>query len=143
MMDMGDNVVKSLSALDASKPGVESRLTDMKTKWSEIQALITDRRLKLGKAMAIKRIGDRLETLDGTLQSFQTWLDNAAEVDVGVEGDDGGGGGSGDAAAKVTQQLDQCKIKLKSLKSHEEKVTALFADAGAALSAEQVLLIGH
>merc|ERR1711862_578312 len=67
IMDMGDNLVKSLSASSPSKPGVESRLAEVKAKWSEISQLVADRRKKLERAMASKRVGDQLKALDETL----------------------------------------------------------------------------
>ena len=97
----------------------------MKSKWSEIQSLVGDRRQKLDRAMKTKRVGDQLKSLDDTLLSFKRWLDNVEEI---------GGENETDDAAKISLQLDQCKVKLKSLRSNDDKVAALFADAGSAFS---------
>ena len=136
IVDMGDNVVKSLSASSSSKPKIESQLKDMKAKWKEIQGLVGDRRKKLERAMAEKRVRDQLKALDDTLGSFKRWLDDVEEIDDGSGGDSGGGGENADAA-KISLQLDQCKVKLKSLLSHDDKVASLFADAGTAFSSEK------
>lgn len=85
----------------AAKPAdsLELALADLKTRWTDLQVLLQDRRNKIEFLGDKKQFYDELNTLEDLLQGYARWLSNAEQLPEDY--------------TCIQPLLDQCRVRFK------------------------------
>ncbi|KAK2181696.1 hypothetical protein NP493_384g04000 [Ridgeia piscesae] len=90
---------------------VDSVVTQVDQHWHDVNALLAETKQKVTTTVALKQFYDELTTLQQIVDGYEKWIRNEGSVS--------------DEAMEICRQLEQCRVKLKAMKSHEEQVVQL------------------
>ncbi|XP_074662175.1 dystrophin-like [Tubulanus polymorphus] len=100
------------NALDEEANNVlVAKMAEVSERWSQVCSLFDNTHKKVETNIRSSKVFEDLIQLKEVLLNYQKWIDTA---ESGIVGED--------YASEITAKLENCKDKLKSMKSHEEQV---------------------
>ncbi|GLH12298.1 Spectrin alpha chain, partial [Gryllus bimaculatus] len=117
---LGQQLLDELMAEGESVSEERDLLTEVETKWSALQTLLEDQQRKVSFLKEKHQLDAELTGLQLILDGYQSWLDSAVKTSTTSPPSS-----PTSLQPSITQQLEQCRVKLKSMKSHEERVSRM------------------
>ncbi|XP_077541931.1 dystrophin isoform X3 [Haemaphysalis longicornis] len=123
LVQQGRDVVEGLDAVGEQTKEVQGVLREVEVRWHEVQNMVQSQKEHLEGLHACRELQAEGDALERLLASHRRWLDNSqATARQRRESDD------------LRRLLEQCKMRLKTLDSQEDKVLRL-QEKGQALQA--------
>ncbi|XP_075552995.1 dystrophin isoform X4 [Dermacentor variabilis] len=123
LVQQGRDVVEGLDAVGEQTKEVQGVLREVEVRWHEVQNMVQSQREHLEGLHACRELRAEGDALERLLASHRRWLENSqTTARQRRESDD------------VRRLLEQCKMRLKTLDSQEDKVQRL-QEKGQALQA--------
>ncbi|KAK3089530.1 hypothetical protein FSP39_004327 [Pinctada imbricata] len=119
VISLGQVVVKELKDSEESSEDVEHCITELETRWEQLNSLLSATQITVTNNMQTKSFYNELHTLKELVVSYERWTNSAESI--------------ADEAMEISKQLEQCRIKLKAMKSHEDRLEQLNKDAATLL----------
>ncbi|XP_046399571.1 dystrophin, isoforms A/C/F/G/H-like isoform X4 [Ischnura elegans] len=95
------------------------RVREIEVRWNDLKALLRDRRERINFLLEKKSFQNEMGALQLALQGYTKWLDSNSSSGDRTTG----------SAQTLQHQLEQCRVKVKSMKAHEDKLSKLNAKA--------------
>ncbi|KAL1435838.1 hypothetical protein MTO96_010612 [Rhipicephalus appendiculatus] len=123
LVQQGRDVVEGLDAVGEQTKEVQGVLREVEVRWHEVQNMVQSQREHLEGLHACRELRAEGDALERLLASHRRWLENSQSTARQRRDSD-----------DVRRLLEQCKMRLKTLDSQEDKVQRL-QEKGQALQA--------
>ncbi|KAJ8315396.1 hypothetical protein KUTeg_007546 [Tegillarca granosa] len=111
VMSLGRKLVTELKMLNDPHEAFSQAVADLEKRWEELNRLLVDTQNKVDLNFQIKKFYDELHALQELNISYEKWVGTAERI--------------AEEAMEISKQLEQCRVKLKAMKAHEDRVTKL------------------
>ncbi|XP_067674722.1 dystrophin-like isoform X3 [Haliotis asinina] len=111
LLRLGKSVTTELKIADEPNDHIVKATRQVEERWDHINKKLSETQNRVDLNMETKKFYSELATLQELMASYEKWVTTAERI--------------ADEAMDISQQLDQCKLKLKSIKSHEDRVSRL------------------
>lgn len=101
----------------------EHKISEVEHRWSGLAVLLKQRKDKIDFLQEKKHLYDEISSLELILEGYQKWLEGTISPSPGQ--------------VNVAMQLEQCRVKISSVKLHEDSISRIREQA-AELSSNQI-----
>ncbi|XP_061169275.1 dystrophin-like isoform X1 [Saccostrea echinata] len=119
VLSTGRRVMTELNFAGESTDSVAATLTDIQNRWDSLAVLLSETVTKVNLNIQSKKFYDELHALQELMSSYEKWVSSAERI--------------AEEAMEITKQLEQCRVKLKAMKSHEDRIDRLNSEAASLL----------
>ncbi|PSN29971.1 hypothetical protein C0J52_24408 [Blattella germanica] len=120
---LGRRLVEEMQNENETIKDEEQKVSEIEHRWSGLPALLQERKERIQFLQEKKQLYGEISSLELILEGYQKWLEGLKSTPQGQ--------------VNVSHQLEQCRVKIKSMKSHEDRITKMRKRA-ADLSASQL-----
>ncbi|XP_078330229.1 dystrophin-like isoform X4 [Crassostrea virginica] len=119
VLSLGRRVMTELNFAGESTEVVAAMLADIEGRWDSLAVLLSETVTKVNLNIQSKKFYDELHALQELMSSYEKWVSSAERI--------------AEEALEITKQLEQCRVKLKAMKSHEDRIERLNQEASSLL----------
>uniref|UniRef100_A0A8W8JFQ6 Dystrophin n=1 Tax=Magallana gigas TaxID=29159 RepID=A0A8W8JFQ6_MAGGI len=119
VLSTGRRVMTELNFAGESTDSVAGTLADIERRWDALAVLLSHTITKVNLNIQSKKFYDELHALQELMSSYEKWVSSAERI--------------AEEAMEITKQLEQCRVKLKAMKSHEDRIERLNLEAASLL----------
>ncbi|XP_063403799.1 dystrophin-like isoform X1 [Mytilus trossulus] len=112
---LGKTVISELKVAGESYANFTKVITDLENRWERLHHLLSDTQNKVDLNIETKKLYNELNTLKELIQSYEKWANTVESV--------------AEEAGEISKQIDQCRVKLKAMKSNEDRVERINSQA--------------
>ena len=102
---------KGLPSGDSSVTVADELMADMDQRWENIKGLITQAESKIHAMSVTQQYNSEYKTVDEVLLGYRKWVSSSAHV--------------AEEAWDIARQMEQCRVKLKAMKSYHSHLVGL------------------
>ncbi|XP_064628408.1 dystrophin-like isoform X4 [Lineus longissimus] len=106
--DMEVILKEQLISNDESCLPIERAFNDLEDKWTYVSMLCEDTHRRITLEAETKHFYEELNSLQEVMAGYEKWVNTAEKV--------------AEEATEMSKQLEQCKVKLKAVKSYDDRV---------------------
>ncbi|XP_069695333.1 dystrophin, isoforms A/C/F/G/H isoform X7 [Periplaneta americana] len=121
---LGKRLVEEMNNENEPIKDEEHKISELEQRWGSLATLLQERKERIDFLQEKKLLYGEISSLQLVLEGYQKWLEAAKSS-------------SPSGQAGVSHQLEQCRVKIKSMKSHEDRINKMRKRA-ADLSASQM-----
>ncbi|GFR63477.1 dystrophin [Elysia marginata] len=111
LLTLGQTILTELKIAGEPQDSLIVVIKGLEERWENINEKLTETQTKVDLNYELKKFNTELSALQELMESYEKHITTAETV--------------GEDAADITRQLDQCKVKLKALQAHQDRVEAL------------------
>ncbi|XP_041352153.1 dystrophin-like isoform X2 [Gigantopelta aegis] len=111
VLKLGKTVASELKISGCPNDSVLAVTHKLENRWEEINKLLSQTQNKVDMNIETKKFYGELSSLQELIVSYEKWMSTVEEI--------------AEETSSISRQLDQCKVKLKAMKCHEDRVDTL------------------
>ncbi|XP_033609096.1 dystrophin, isoforms A/C/F/G/H isoform X6 [Cryptotermes secundus] len=119
---LGKHLIEEIKSENESSKDEEHKISEVEHRWSGLAVLLKQRKDRLDFLQEKKRLYNEISSLELILEGYQKWLEGTKCPSPGQ--------------VNVAVQLEQCRVKISSVKLHEDSISGIREQA-AELSSNQ------
>ncbi|PSN39418.1 hypothetical protein C0J52_22771 [Blattella germanica] len=108
---LGRRLVEEMQNENETIKDEEQKVSEIEHRWSGLPALLQERKERIQFLQEKKQLYGEISSLELILEGYQKWLEGLKSTPQGQ--------------VNVSHQLEQCRVKIKSMKSHEDRITKM------------------
>ncbi|XP_013413171.1 dystrophin isoform X2 [Lingula anatina] len=105
---LGKSLIQEIKQADESYESIETILKQLEKRRSDMTLLLEDTQRKIILSLETKNFYDELNALQEIMLSYEKWVGAAERI--------------AEEATEIGRQLEQCRVKLKAMKSHDDRL---------------------
>ncbi|XP_067142933.1 dystrophin isoform X3 [Centruroides vittatus] len=113
VLKQGRQVIDDLKSVREETGTVHSVIQEIEKRWKDLQNAVFKQQQLIEKSMEIKRLQNELKILQQFLNSHSNWIESNKHIIHSSQSEE------------LRRFMEQCKLRLHSIKNQEEKVTSL------------------
>jgi len=112
---LAENLKHDKDLTDETRELVVRKTEAIEKRWDDLTKLLADTKVKLNMDVDSKKFYDDLGALKEVMVTYEKWVNNADKIS--------------EEAMEISRQLEQCRVKSKAMKSHEEQIESVTRQA--------------
>nr|CAD7404046.1 unnamed protein product [Timema cristinae] len=112
-VELGRRLVQEIKSENEPVQDEEHKVSDLERRWNNVLTLLQEQKERMDFLSKKKILYGELSSLEMVYQGYHKWWEGAKVANT----------------AAVNHQLEHCRVKLKSMKSHEDRITKMRARA--------------
>ncbi|XP_052810329.1 dystrophin-like isoform X2 [Mya arenaria] len=125
VLALGKTVQEELEKAGESADSVSTTVQNLERRWNAVKTLLTGTKVIVESNVNTKKFYDELKSLTELVTTYEKWL-TATEI-IAEETPD------------ITRQMEQCKVKLRAMRSQEERIQKLSSLANSLSSSDNTI----
>ncbi|KAK3712445.1 hypothetical protein RRG08_002775 [Elysia crispata] len=111
LLTLGQTILTELKIAGEPQDSLIIVIKGLEERWENINDKLTETQTKVDLNYEMKKFNSELTALQELMASYEKYISNAETVE--------------EDAPEITGQLDQCKIKMKAMQAHQDRIEAL------------------
>ncbi|KAL8624968.1 hypothetical protein ACOMHN_039855 [Nucella lapillus] len=111
VITLGRGVITELKIAGEGHESVAASIQDVEERWEQLKKKLADTQHLVNQNFETKKFSQELTALQELLTGYEKWVGSTEHVAT--------------EAQEITKQLDQCKVKLRAMQTHQERVDRL------------------
>nr|CAD7448133.1 unnamed protein product [Timema bartmani] len=108
-VELGKRLIQEIKSENEPVQDEEQKVSDLERRWNNVSTLLQEQKERMDFLSKKKILYGELSGLEMVYQGYHKWWEGAKVTNT----------------AAVNHQLEQCRVKLKSMKSHEDRITKM------------------
>ncbi|XP_069136952.1 dystrophin-like isoform X1 [Argopecten irradians] len=108
VLSLGRNMLTEFKMSGEPFDVLQKSIKDLDQRWEQLHRLLADTQVQVDLNMETKKFYDELHALQELMGSYEKWVGTAEHI--------------AEEATEITKQLEQCRVKLKAMKTNEDRV---------------------
>ncbi|XP_052832324.1 dystrophin isoform X2 [Octopus bimaculoides] len=123
LLETGKKLIEELKFGGENYDNISKLTQELEERWKIINQLLNETHSKVFLEIEAKKFYDELNSLKDLMLNYERWASTAENIS--------------EETLEISHQLEQCRVKLKDMKSQEERVEHLKVQANALLQQEK------
>ncbi|KAL5009782.1 hypothetical protein ScPMuIL_012087 [Solemya velum] len=115
LVSLGKSVASEFKIVGEPYEGIVEASNDLEERWKRLNNLLSSTSTTVDLSVEIKKFYDELHALQELMVSYEKWVVTAERI--------------AEEATEISKQLEQCRVKLKAMKSHDDRVERVHSQA--------------